>query len=363
MNKMLTAAAVSAVTAWAVGYSAIASADPEFQFYGRVSNQIILLDEKDAGEAGVSTTDIDTNGSRIGVNATSEIGNGLTVNGQYEWATTSDTNGQAFNQTRFAWVSLQGAFGEVKAGQLGSAYYGGVGGMVEPFYNASPPSLVGGATGATRTGSTLQYNNSFGSVSFGFDIRADDDADGARDAQGDGFGLGLSIKPASNIEIGFGYDIADGMTSGDNSPDDPDTTAYGVAVKGTFGNFWGVLGSQNSEVDSVSALCVESSGDTTCNAGDTNYPAIESVETDYTQILVGTAISENANLTIGYGESTESQRGENDEETTGFSIGVDYLPGGGLVFFSEYNDQSVKEKGVAGEDEKSQWVFGMRFIF
>ena len=47
MNKMLTAAAVSAVTAWAVGYSAIASAQAESEFYGRVVAGAVYSDADD----------------------------------------------------------------------------------------------------------------------------------------------------------------------------------------------------------------------------------------------------------------------------------------------------------------------------
>ena len=130
MNKMLTAAAVSAVTAWAVGYSAMASA--EATVYGRVVAGATYLDpDSDAADGAwnLGATDIDgsnTPHSRFGFKGETDLGNGLTAGFKIE---REIRDGDAANsedgtttRQRHNHVYLSGGFGKVTLGNQSNPY-------------------------------------------------------------------------------------------------------------------------------------------------------------------------------------------------------------------------------------------------
>ena len=124
MNKMLTAAAVSAVTAWAVGYSAIASA--EATVYGRVIAGAAFIDNDDEANNddgdwnfGWVGNDGDVGpGSRFGFKGATDLGNGLEAGFKIERnVATGNEIGARHNL-----VYLSGGFGTVTLGNQDNPY-------------------------------------------------------------------------------------------------------------------------------------------------------------------------------------------------------------------------------------------------
>ena len=74
MNKTLIAAAVSAAL------MAPVAAQADATIYGRIHNGIAIADSD--GPDG-STTDLNNGGSRFGIKASSDLGNGLTASAHY----------------------------------------------------------------------------------------------------------------------------------------------------------------------------------------------------------------------------------------------------------------------------------------
>ena len=75
MNKTLIAAAVS------TALMAPVAAQADVTLYGRIHNGIAFVDTDGAD----STTDLNSGGSRFGIKASSDLGNGLTASAHYEF--------------------------------------------------------------------------------------------------------------------------------------------------------------------------------------------------------------------------------------------------------------------------------------
>ncbi|MGI9310810.1 MAG: porin [bacterium] len=391
MNKKLIAAAVSAAVVAPVASQA------DVVVYGNITNAIVSADtdsfadpnDKNGAILTESRTDIDTVSSRVGIKASSDLGNGMTANGRYEWATGSDNADQAFGTTRLAKVGLSGSFGSVDVGQQWSTFYNTIGSMVSPNYSVGVP-----LGGYFRTGNTIQYTNSFGPVNLGLDIRADDD-EGGRDAQGDGVGVGITFNPASNLTVGLAYDSSDGVPGAAGSKadteetdlvddsgnpitrnidavapthDEGDSEIFGIAVKATFGGFWASAGYQSEEVDGAAAIaCVPTpNAQGACDDNLADYipgrAAREEVETDYYQLWVGGALSDSTSWTLGYGESEEEQKGVEDITTDRVALAVNHKLGGGMHLFFEYQDGTTEQKG-AKDLEANKALLGFRINF
>ena len=225
MNKMLTAAAVSAVTAWAVGYSAMASA--EATVYGRVVAGAVYTDadtndsDDVNGAWNLGATDQDGSGafgSRIGFKGETDLGNGLTAGFQIERGVNKDDTSQRFNN-----VYLSGGFGKITIGQQGNSY--------NSARNWDQTNYTGGAHEIISSRAEgIQYSMSSGP--FSFDIMAiandeneDDERGGAGtaittcmtdrvDSNGDpetaNCGTGWAVTSHGGVEESAGGDGVDG---------------------------------------------------------------------------------------------------------------------------------------------------------
>ena len=191
MNKTLIAAAVSAAL------MAPVAAQADVTVYGRIHNGIAISDV-DGAEAG-STTDLNSGGSRFGIKASSDLGNGLTVSAHYEFTANTDKPGTSVGNTRIGTVGLSGGFGSIKLGNQWGAYYNNVW-QLDPTYT-SPGILYYNGSYTLRTANTISYSNSFGPVSIQLDSRLDD-ADGSRD----GFAAGATVAVNDMISIAGAVD-------------------------------------------------------------------------------------------------------------------------------------------------------------
>ncbi len=325
MNKKLIAAAVSAVV---IAPVAQAQDGTPPTVYGNVTNAIVL---EDKGGGANSTTDISSVGSRLGVLASSDLGNGMQANGQFEWALLSDNDGQAFSTTRVATVGLSGAFGSVNVGQQWSSFYNNVGVLVSPNYTVS----VASDAWPFRTGNTIQYSNSFGPVDLGVDVRLDDDGgdarDDERDGEGDGFGIGITFRPISNLTIGLAYDDTDGSEGAPGTApvrlgavvatpalqpiqDGADIERFGIAGRLSFSNFWVSAGYQTKDDSEADAIAYTELGGADPNAFDAGFDipgviARGEEETTYYQLWGGITVGETTSLALGFGNSTAEREG------------------------------------------------------
>ena len=189
MNKKLIAAAVSAAVVIPVTASA------EVTVYGRIDNGIQVADDGTN-----STTDMVTGGSRFGFKASSDLGNGLTASGRYEFGTTTDEKKDAAGlNLRLGVVSLSGSFGSISLGNQWSSFFNTVGTHIDPTrYHG------GAGTGILpyRTANTIKYANSVGPLSLELDLRTDDAG------SGDGAGLGISVAVNDNLTLAAAFDSA-----------------------------------------------------------------------------------------------------------------------------------------------------------
>ena len=373
MNKKLIAAAVSAAVIAPV------AAHAESSFYGSIRN-VISIDDTSAADDAESTTDISTMASRLGFTGNTDLGNGLTAHGKYEFATNTDDAGDGISGTRIATVGISGGFGRVDVGNQWSSFYNTVGTFISPTYSLGFYMYTGVGGGLYRTANTIQYSNSFGPVSAYLDVRLDD----AQDGQGDGMGLGLSFAVADNITVAGAFDSADGATQEeqqeaidtqnevaaalatnpvvlpDATEDGPDTDRIALAVNASLGNFWGSLGWYNYSVDKTATGA--------------------EVDIDTIYLWLGGDISEKTSWMVGYSQADDGVdsiaavdvNGDGDLDDVGDSAavpgiddsqqltwGIYHNMGGGMKLFYEATSIENAAKSLDGD----QHLLGMRFDF
>ena len=364
MNKKLIVAAVSAAV------MAPVAAHAESSFYARVNTAIDISNLKDPADPknGESTTHLSSVSSRFGFKGSTDIGNGLTAHGQYEFAVTSDKEQNNVDDARVATVGLSGGFGRIDVGNQWSAYFNTFGTLISPTYSLGYYlySSVGG--GPYRASNTIKYSNSYGPVSLQLDVRLNDDntdkdegveneKKGVAENQlrGDGIGLGLSYAVTDNITIAAAFDSEDRPSENGNSKvqyadgdvllkavaggftvdGDSDQTTYdvssqardadriGIAAKGTFGPVWVSVGWQNYELDDtdvtvLSGSTVDLNGDGIADAdddlanvvvdGSTTIDlkgTVDGTDVDTLFIWVGGSISEKTSWLAGYSKADD----------------------------------------------------------
>ena len=298
MNKKLIAAAVSAAVVAPV------AAYGEATVYGNITNAIKLVSAgKNAvdsdGNPFEDSTNLATLGSRLGVKASSDLGNGLTASAKLELGVESDTNNGSdpFDKTRIATVGLSGGFGSVTLGQQWSAYFNTFGTLVSPTYT------VGHAAGPNqfRTGNTIQYANAFGPIGLQVDVRLDE-GDGTDAKEKGGTGIGLTLNLIENLTIGVASDSQEKGAGND------DADNFGISAKYNFGPVQIAAGSQNTE------------------EGD--------AETDGTVLLLSGNFTENTSWLLAAAEAEN----EKDVETSSTTWGIYHSLGGGLTLLYEAVD-------------------------
>ncbi len=324
-------------------------AQADVTVYGRINN---VIEFKDPGGNADTTTDISGIGSRFGVKANSDLGNGLMAHGHYEFGTTTDKKADGIASTRIATVGMSGGFGKVTVGNQGNAFYGNV---------HVDNSLWEGGIGAfpgSRSSNTIKYSNAVGPVSLQVDLRLNGKQEatkGTESLAGDGGGIGLQAVVTDNLTLGFAFDTEDksdkvfamgdaeiegtptkpaSYKAGDTGPE---SDWVGVSAMATLGQFWGSLAWANNEV--------------------TNTNTNATSDTDYTQLWAGLSLTDSTSALIGYGQS-ESEG--SDSKPSAVTVGLSHNFGGGLRLWYEGQADDPDE---SGKETEAIHRFGFRFDF
>lgn len=300
MNKKLIAVAVA-------GLVAAPAVHAETTAYGSIRGLIDITNP--AG--GASTTNLSDNGSRIGLKGSTDLGNGLTVSGRWEFGANADNADDGIEGTRLGWVGLSGGFGSITVGNQWSTYYNTIGTHISPTYFLGQQFL-----GWFRTANTIQYSNGFGPVSLSADVRVDEGQDG----QGDGFAFGLTVTPMDNVTLGVSVDSTDAVAPA------ADTDLWGVAASVGFGSMTVSVGHENSETGNS--------------------------ETEHTHLYLSANATDNLSLLAGFGEADS---GASDPSSMFF--GAYYSLGGGMTILLE--TMSIEN----GNDDDTRTLAGMLINF
>ena len=368
-------------------------------------NNALDLNDLSSADGAESQTDISGVAGRFGVKASSDIGNGMTAHGRYEFATTTDKEEEGVEDTRIATVGLSGAFGRVDVGNQWSAYFDTFGTLVSPTYLLGYYlySSVGG--GPYRTSNTIKYSNSFGQLYAELDFRLNEESspegsDVAEKLRGDGWGLGLSWSVNDNLTIAAAFDSESREGAGTNRPAIvlvADTTAsdgvlidkdasesastadnfghdedrIGIAVKGTFGGYWASVGWQNIEYDDVKDTPltgeIDADDDGTPETVSATVEVHDNIDTFF--VYGGGNISEKTNWLVGYSQANDGIKVQGAGAAAGTVVALDdsqqltwgvyHNLGGGLRLYYEGTNLDSENKSWDG----NRHLFGMRIDF
>ncbi len=325
--------AVSAAVMIPVGVQA------EVTVYGRVNNALQFQDKGD------STTDLSGISSRFGVKAHSDLGNGLTAHGRYEFGTNTDKAADGIASTRIATAGISGGFGRIDVGNQWTAYYNTTGAMMDPTYTIGP---IGGAT-PYRSPNTIKYSNSVGPLTLEADLRLSDSAEnlnatGVPVLSGHGGGVGISIAATEALSFAAAFDLDDqtdlvvtpmaaampGLNEAGDAVVVKEATAavngnehnrVGVSGKVSLGQFWGLLAWSNHEAE--------------------NGMGVTQADKEFMAAYVGMSMTDQISGWIGFAQADvttnkgmEVQAGHGKEPSK-VMAGLYYNLGGGLRLWYE----------------------------
>jgi len=209
MNKKLLVTAVAASLTVPVAANAA-------EVYGRVNNglQYFDIDAPDTAVDTDSTWDVVNVVSRFGLKGSSDLENGMTVSGRYEFATDTVVEGTGVRDTRLGWVDIAGDWGSVRIGNQWSAFFNAVGTYISPTFTLG--FYLGSSAGTLplRTSNTIKYSNTAGPVTFQIDSRINASVTDNieknigidRGEDFDGLGIGVSFAATDAVTLGFAID-------------------------------------------------------------------------------------------------------------------------------------------------------------
>jgi predicted porin len=167
MNVKYRNNALAAAVAGVLAAAPMMVAHADVSIYGVADVAISNLDVNQVGETLALTGGSGSGGSRLGFNASQDLGGGLTAKANYEAGIGIDNPGGTLFGSRQSWVGLSGGFGTILAGQdytlsFLAAYRGEYCGWCGI---ASPAMLT---RQGVRSGNYLKYNSpNFGGLTFG----------------------------------------------------------------------------------------------------------------------------------------------------------------------------------------------------
>ncbi len=329
MKKSLVAAAVSAAVMVPVGVQA------EATVYGRVNNAFVF---EDKGGMNDSTTDIKGISSRFGVKASSDLGNGLTAHGRYEFGTNTDDGAGGITSTRIATAGISGGFGRVDVGNQWTAFYNTVGVDIDPTWTIGP---IGGTP--YRSPNTIKYSNSVGPLALEADLRLGDEGGEGDSLSGNGGGIGIRVAATENVTLAAAFDVDDQTDLDTDAEMDGrqrgnEHSRAGLSANVSLGQFWGALGWSSHEAEDDAGMTQE--------------------DKEYVAGYVGMSFTDSTSGWVGYSQSEEDK--PNSPEPSKITAGLYHNMGGGLQFWYEGGS---KDADVAGTDDEVVHLIGIRFDF
>lgn len=256
------------------------AAQADASFYGSIRVAAISTSHDDpAQEREVS---VDSAASRFGLRGSEEIGNGLKIGGRYEFAVSAD-KATIDDDNRLSYVSIEGGFGEIQAGQVWSSFWNIIG-HGWPAINVSGDGLdevttfrlsdsvkwtksIGATTvsmlaqlddGAQRTQGSLEYKVAGFRLGAGFDQLLDESAvttttDKDNNAEND---LSVAVLLGYTLDNGLGATAV--IVTDDNGVDDA-TTGYNVTgiYSANDNTFILSYGDNNTDLDDDESISFE----------------------------------------------------------------------------------------------------------
>lgn len=274
MRKTLLSLAVATVAA--VPFAAQADAS----IYGSIRIAAISTSHDDPTQE--REVSVDSAASRFGLRGSEEIGNGLKIGGRYEFAVSAD-KATIDDDNRLSYVSIEGGFGEIQAGQVWSSFWNIIG-HGWPAINVSGDGLnevttfrlsdsvkwtksMGAATvsmlaqlddGAQRTQGSLEYKVAGFRLGAGFDQLLDESAvttttDKDSNAKND---LSVAVLLGYTLDSGLGATAV--IVTDDNGVDDA-TTGYNITgiYSANDNTFILSYGDNNTDLDDDESISFE----------------------------------------------------------------------------------------------------------
>jgi len=151
---------------------------------------------------GAADFDVKSFASRFGMRGETDLGNGLTGFGRYEFGVNSAESSSNTITSRHVYVGLKGDFGSVLLGQTYHTFYNYVVGPLDNPWWHSTNTMV---EAPGRTGNGITYAGGAGAVSFGATVYMVSDAE---ETAADAIELGASFAVGDST-IGVGYRSVD----------------------------------------------------------------------------------------------------------------------------------------------------------
>jgi len=174
-------------------------------------------------EAGETQYDVRSFSSRFGAKGETDLGNGLTGFGRYEWDVDFNNDiGEDDISVRHRYVGLKGDFGNVLLGQTYHTFYNFAVGPVDNPWWHSGYTMV---NYRGRTDSAVTYSGGTGNFNFGATIYMTPD-DKEEDIDQQELGASMAI---GDMTLGVAYQ---GSQDADQGSDGSDKAIYGAALSG-----------------------------------------------------------------------------------------------------------------------------------
>ncbi len=311
-NIMIKSAIATAVVA-----ATTATTVADVKVYGRLRMAAICVDSGNDATDDCSTVD---GASRFGFKASSEISDGLTAFGRYEFRVVGDTAslGVATGAAqRLSYVGLKGGFGEISMGSRWSPLY-----THTVSYN-DPTNAFGGTwdngygyNTDFRNAETLNYKNKFGAASVGLQLQMNSNT--GEDI--DEMTIGASFKVGS-ATIGVGYQ--------DNTDN---YTIAAIHARSKFGPIGAAITYSTRDNDSAA-----------------------SPDNDALALHASYGMGGGKKVTVLYGQT------DIDGGATPNSIGLEYNHnlGGGMQWQAGFD---IQDDDLGGDD-KTRYGVGLRYDF
>ena len=331
-------------TAIALAVASVASAPIVASADGSVYASVrIGLQVQDSGDDTEAT--IRGFGSRFGIRGETDLGNGLTAWGRYEFGVATEGDGPNVSR-RWAVVGLKGDFGNIYLGQAYHTWYNHI--VVGADYPWWGSGYAAQLAYRGRTDESITYAGDFGPVSFGITgvLQADGNG-GNQDSGGDSenideYEIAISFD-AGPVRVGFGILGEEGATESDAvAAVAADPTSDPIVV--------GTAGSAATPVNDepIYGFSIAFDAGPVALAG--NYMLQERGSSDASSIVINAAISNfYAHLELGDGDGAAFASGVG-EDPVYITLGYTHNIGPRTLMYFEISDFD-KDTGNSNDDD------------